>query len=274
MRTYSTIFILPCQSLVGTVSLVDKCGFSCYDVLMLRRLVGGLVDVLYPKTCLACKKKITVSSIDNLVCRQCWGKIKKNLPPFCCRCGRHLEIDNSLKNICRPCLKEPLHFDRAFSPCIYEGTIKELIQAFKYKNKDYLGPTLSRLMADFIKEYELPMDIFDFIVPIPLHKARLREREFNQAQILSDYIAREFHKKTLNDNLSRHRPTRTQTELETEERLLNVRESFSLKDKSAIRGKNILLVDDVLTTGATVSEATRVLKEAGAQIVFVLTLAN
>jgi ComF family protein len=111
-------------------------------------------------------------------------------------------------------------------------------------------------------------------MPVPLHKTRLREREFNQAQILSNHIARKFNKKVSHDNLRRLRLTKTQTELEIGERLLNVKGSFTATKKEDIKGKNILLVDDVLTTGATCSEAACALKDAGANIVFVLTLAN
>lgn len=240
---------------------------------MLRRFIATLIDAVYPKICIVCKNKLRDAfSIDNLVCLECWGKIRRNLPPFCCRCGRHLE--KPVKNICPKCIKKHLHFDRAFSPCVYEGVLKELIHAFKYKNKDYLGTALSRLMIEFIKEYNLPLDIIDFIIPMPLHKARFREREFNQAGILSNYIAANFNKELSGGFLLRHRLTRTQTGVADEKRFLNVKGSFSLNRKAGIKGKNILLVDDVLTTGATSSEAAYILKEAGANIVFVLTLAN
>lgn len=129
-------------------------------------------------------------------------------------------------------------------------------------------------MIEFIKEYSLPMDFINFIIPVPLHKTRLREREFNQAQVLSDYIAKEFNKDVLDDALMRCRYTKTQTELEESQRLLNVKGSFLVIKKGEIKSKNILLVDDVLTTAATSSEAAYVLKNSGANIVFVLTLAN
>jgi ComF family protein len=129
-------------------------------------------------------------------------------------------------------------------------------------------------MIDFVHEYNLPIDFVDYIIPVPLYKSRLREREFNQARILSDYVAREFNKPVLNDLLIRKRPTRTQTELEDSERFLNVNGSFTVAKDGALKNLSILLVDDVLTTGATSSEAARSLKDAGANIVFVLTLAN
>jgi len=241
---------------------------------MLRRFINGLADIVYPKTCLACKNKIKGQAADNFVCLKCWADIKRNLPPFCSSCGRQLDKKNLYKNICPACLKTKLHFDRAFSPCVYTGVIKNLIHEFKYKNKDYLGALLSKLMIEFIKEYNLPMDYLDFIIPVPLHKSRLREREFNQAQILSEHIAAEFKKGLLTDVLLRQRKTQTQTQLESNERFLNVRGSFAVTKWEAIKGKNLLLIDDVLTTGATSSEAALSLKNAGANIVFVLTLAN
>jgi len=240
---------------------------------MLRKFFGVLADIIYPRTCLVCKRQLKgTSCVDNLICRECWVKVKRNIPPFCYRCGRHLE--KPIKNICPECVRKQLHFDRAFSPCVYEGVTKELIHTFKYRGKDYLGATLSELMVDFIKEYNMPMEVLDLVVPIPLHQVRLREREFNQAQILSQHIAKTFNKRLATDALKRLRHTKTQTELQTEERLLNVKGSFAVTNNEEIKGKNILLVDDVLTTGATSSEAACALKKAGANIVFVLTLAN
>jgi len=241
---------------------------------MFVRLIKGLVDLVYPRRCLACKNRLTVSAFDDFVCPECWCKIKRNLPPFCHSCGRRLQHADFAKNICVLCLKKKLHFDRAFSPCIYDGVLKELIHEFKYKGKDYLGLPLSKLMIEFIQEYDLPIDYLDFIIPIPLHKTRLREREFNQAEILSNYIAKEFKKEVLSDILIRNRHTKRQTDLETGDRFFNVKGSFSVTKDNLIQGKNLMVVDDVLTTGATSSEAAYALKEVGAGIVFVLTLAN
>ncbi|MDI6605736.1 MAG: ComF family protein [Candidatus Omnitrophota bacterium] len=242
---------------------------------MIRRLIEGLVDLVYPRRCHACKDKLTEASVEKLICSRCWSGIRKNTPPFCHSCGRRLDKGAFAKNICPQCQKTRLHFDRAFAPCVYEGVIRELIHEFKYNGKDYLGRPLSRLMSDFIKEYELPMNEIDYIIPVPLHKARLREREFNQAEILSEFIAGEFKKELLRDVLLRHRHTRTQTELKINQRLYNVRESFSIAAQDKIKGKNLLLIDDVLTSGATSSEAAYSLKKnGGAGIVFVLTLAN
>lgn len=129
-------------------------------------------------------------------------------------------------------------------------------------------------MVEFIKEYDLPINFIDYIVPIPLHKVRLREREFNQAEILGGHLSREFNKELRPDALIRLRNSRTQTELNAGERFQNVKDAFSVKTGLNLKNKNILLVDDVFTSGATASEAALALKTSGAGIIFVLTLAN
>jgi len=241
---------------------------------LIRDLISGLTELVYPKTCHACKNRLGAVSIDELVCGDCWSKIKRNLPPFCYCCGRSLIGRSFTRNICTPCLRQNLNFDRAFSPCAYEGVLKELIHAFKYSQKDYLGRPLAKLMIDFTKEFNFPMDYMDAIVPIPLSASRLREREYNQAQLLAGYISQAYKKDLLTGIIQRRKNTRSQTELENNERLENVTGAFSIKDADGVKNKNILLVDDVLTSGATCSEAAKTLKRSGANIVYVLTLAN
>jgi ComF family protein len=241
---------------------------------MLQRLIDGLIDIVYPKKCLACKDRLEINSAEEFICSKCREKIQKNTPPFCRHCGRYLNPKKDAGNICAKCIRQPLSFDRAFSPCAYSGVIKELIHEFKYKNKPYLGKPLSEIMISFIREYNLPFSYADLVVPVPLHNARLREREFNQAEILSSHIAKELNINFSPAALFRKRSTRTQVDLKDEERFANVAGSFSINPKISVKGKNILLVDDVFTTGATTSEAAGVLKNAGAHIVFTLTLAN
>jgi ComF family protein len=241
------------------------------------KMVRDVIDLVYPKTCLACKTKLEHRAcVDSVVCAGCWAGIKKNQPPFCRTCGRHLEAPEAASgHTCSRCSRRQVHFDRAFSPCLYEGILKGLIHEFKYQGKDYLGKSLSRLLIEFIQEYNVPMQYIDTIIPMPLHPAKLREREFNQAEVLSRHVAAAFDKTMFPRALRRHRYTRPQVEMDQEqERLLNVQGSFSPDKKIDIRGKNILLIDDVLTTGATSSEGARALKQAGAAMVLVLTLAN
>jgi ComF family protein len=242
--------------------------------LILQNFVKSFVDLLYPKTCQACNKPIPIAAVDGVVCLSCWAGIIMNKPPFCHACGRQLTLKDISKNICSRCVRTPVSFDRAFSACVYDGTIKTLIQGFKYKDKQFLGTPLSKLLIEFIKSFDLPIGIVDCLIPVPLHNAKLREREFNQSQILCEQVGLAFEKPVLANNLFRYRATDTQASLEPHQRFLNVRGSFAVTEKSAIKGKNVLLIDDVLTTGATVSDAARALKDAGANIVFVLTLAS
>jgi ComF family protein len=152
--------------------------------------------------------------------------------------------------------------------------MKELIHEFKYKGKERLAKPLSGIMISFIKEYAIPIQYLDMIIPMPLHRTRLREREFNQAQVLSRQIAEEFDKEIADSLLLRNRLTRSQTELPTQERFKNALNSFSTAKGACLNNKNLLIVDDVLTTGATSSEAALALKKAGANKILVLTLAS
>lgn len=240
---------------------------------MLQVLLQGLKDLIYPNNCLICKNKIA-SAQEGPVCADCWDKFEKNLPPFCACCGRHLNPQAIEKNNCLNCRGEKFYFDRAFSPYVYTGTVKKLIHEFKYNGKDYLGKSLGLMMNNFIKNYSLPIEYLDCIVPVPLHTSRQREREFNQAQILSRQIAKEFNKEALSGALIRNKPTKTQTEMSLQERKQNVKNSFLVTRPELIKDKNLLLIDDVLTTGATCNQAAKVLKEAGAKIVLLLTLAS
>jgi competence protein ComFC len=242
--------------------------------LILRNFVKSFVDLVYPPGCPGCHKPLPRVAVDEMICLPCWSRIAVNQPPFCHACGRHLTDKDTSKNVCLRCMRTPTAFDRAFSVCVYDGVIKTLIHEFKYKDKQYLGQPLSKLLIDFIKKYQLPVNYIDYLIPMPLHRAKLREREFNQAQILCREVGAAIDKPLLENNLFRYRATGSQATLEPHQRFLNVRGSFAVTEKRPVNGKNILLVDDVLTTGATASEAARALKDAGANIVFVLTLAS
>ncbi len=263
-----------CQTIKKPSSNIDNNYICCYHIRMFGGLLKGLVDLVYPRICLSCKEKLRQRQRERLVCDKCLNGIKKNVPPFCQACGRQLERKSGLKNICRDCARKRLAFDRAFSPCVYEGLTRQLLHKFKYQGKEHLGFALSQIMVDFIKEYSLPMDFIDLLIPVPLHKSRLREREFNQALVLARHIACAFNKPVLENCLKRGRHTRKQADLEMDERFANVAGSFRVAEESPIKGKNLLLIDDILTTGATASEAAAALKGAGANIVFVLTLAS
>ncbi|MDD5108140.1 MAG: ComF family protein [Candidatus Omnitrophica bacterium] len=241
---------------------------------MLSGLLKGLKDLIYPNCCLSCGNRINLTEEQGSICASCWVRIEKNLPPFCATCGRHLDIKAIDKNTCLHCSNAKFYFDRAFCPCVYTGVIKKLIHEFKYNGKDYLKKPLGSIMNTFIRDYNLPIEYLDFIIPVPLHKSRQREREFNQANLLAQQVAGEFNKKIASDILIRRKATKTQTELTPQQRRQNVEMSFLVAKPDLIKNMNLLLIDDVLTTGSTSNEAAKSLKEAGAKMVLLMTLAN
>lgn len=148
-----------------------------------------------------------------------------------------------------------------------------MIHQFKYNQKTYLRKPFARFIENFIQIYRLDIKQFDIIVPIPLFSSRLRERGYNQSQLLAEQISCKYHIALSLNNLIRIRNTEHQTVLSKKERWTNVGGAFRITSSYEFSGKNILIIDDLLTTGATASEAATTLKDAGAEKVGVLTLA-
>ena len=241
---------------------------------MLKYYLDNLLNIVYPKICVSCRKPLQNKAIDSCLCVGCWQNIKRNIAPTCAVCGRQIRTKLPTNRLCLRCRKEKIHFDQAFSPCIYEGVIRNLIHRLKYQNKEHLSPLLARLLIEFIKQRGIKLNTFDLLIPVPLHNTRLRQREFNQAELLARRLAEEFHLNTSYSNLWRKHYRKPQMQLEKQDRWNNIKGCFSLRYPAEIKHKNILLIDDVLTTGATCSEAAHILKAAGAAKVCVLTLAN
>ena len=207
-------------------------------------------------------------------CRQCGGSVSSDAPTayFCKICW------DAIKWFDSPCRKNPLSFDEAISAGPYEGVLAEAIKLFKYKKKIHVG----RALADFspftkgglrgIMGIEGLQSCH--IIPVPLHPSRLREREFNQSAILASVIGERLGIPLLTDVLLRERYTRPQVELDMKERKKNVVGAFTVQNEELIVDKNIILVDDVYTTGSTVNECAKVLKKNGSGKVYVVTIAR
>ncbi|UCB56831.1 MAG: ComF family protein [Candidatus Omnitrophota bacterium] len=175
--------------------------------------------------------------------------------------------------ICKDCQASGYFFKKAHSACIYEGVIKECIHLFKYNSKLSLSGPLAELMIDFAGRF-LDMRKVDLILPVPLYSAKERRRQFNQAGILSESLAKAFSKQAHNKTLIKIKATQPQINLSRTERLKNIKGAFKVKNKNVPKNKNVLLVDDVLTTGATVNECAKALHKAGANRIEVFTLAR
>ncbi len=229
----------------------------------------SLLDILFPPVCPLCEEDIQLDSL--CLCTGCLNslsifKIKK---PACTVCGLPFASDAGQDRPCGNCLSKGPPFIEARSAFIYEEAVLQAIHAFKYKGKVTLAPALGRLAAEASVFSANP----GLVVPVPLHKKRLKERGFNQSLLLAREISKSFSVPLDYSNLIRAKATEQQVNLSAEERKRNVAGAFEVKDRGAFKGKRVLLVDDVYTTGATIRECSKALKGAGAKV-FVITLAR
>lgn len=237
------------------------------------RIIWRIIDFLLPTRCSYCRSRLQGSSYP-FICSACWSDFSILTPPICPRCGRPFESPVALEwspaHECSGCRLDPPAFDQSLSIGQFEGPLREAVHVFKYRPCRSLGRPLGTWMATNVR----PISGMDIVIPVPLHKSRLRQRGFNQALLLADVVAR-LHSIPLSyDNLQRIRPTRPQVELSKEERIKNVVGAFDLRRPLDVVGKKVLLVDDVFTTGATMNECASILKQAGAEFVACLTIAR
>ena len=174
---------------------------------------------------------------------------------------------------CVNCSERHFDFDCAVAAYRSRGVVRELIHRFKYNRELYLRHPLADWLLTSLEDTRIASRPFDFFVPVPLHPTRLREREFNQSEILARMLGARTGVPVINC-LQRVRQTMTQTRFDRNERMENLRNAFEARKISLVQGKHLLLVDDVLTTGSTVSECARVLMRAGAASVRVVTIAR
>ncbi len=232
-------------------------------------MTGKLLRIFFPESCPICKNPSTDHEIAP-ICQGCWGKISPYNGPLCQICGKPLVSEVSIT--CSECISDKPAFKYARSFGLYEGTLKEAINLYKYHGIKRLSRPLSHLLLRMNPApswWEV-----DVILPVPLHKRKLRQREFNQSALLAKYIGRQLGIPVILTCLIKLRDTLPQVELSGEDRKKNVRGTFGIRNKGLIQGKNLLLMDDVFTTGATVRECCRVLKKAGAGDIYVITLAT
>ncbi len=239
----------------------------------IRHVVHTLLDFLLPASCSYCRSPISDSGIPRF-CTACWSDFSPLQGPVCPSCGRPFGSPESLtdspEHECLSCRKDPPHFDQALAAGLFEGPLREAIHVYKYRPLRSLGKHLAYWMAKQVR-MTVPLDV---AIPVPLHKKRLRLRGFNQALMLAHGVSERFAIPLNYDNLVRTRYTRPQVELSGRDRVENVRGAFKLIRPSEVCEKRILLIDDVFTTGATMNECAKVLKDAGAESVTVLTLAR
>jgi ComF family protein len=233
----------------------------------LRAVAVTAVDAVLPPRCLACG---VIVEAQGRLCLACWTPVRFLGKPCCAVCGEPFAYLQEDSERCLACLAEPPVYDRARAVFAYDDHTRKLILAFKHGDRVDAAPAYAAWMrqtgADLI-------EASDVILPVPLHRWRLLRRRYNQAALLALEIGRLSGKPVLPDLLVRRRATPSQGTLGRLARQRNLRGAFDIKGPS-VAGKQVVLIDDVLTSGATVNECARVLKRAGATAVSVLTLSR
>jgi competence protein ComFC len=234
-------------------------------------LNAGLAFV-YPEVCQICHGA-RATPAEGYVCAGCRAGVQLIERPFCERCGRPYQGDITNQFECHNCREMKWHFHSARSAAEARGVVLEAIHGYKYRRALWFEPFLAGLLiraAAPVLAEQRP----DLILPVPLHARKRREREFNQAERLARRLGAATQVAVENRLLRRVRATRTQTELKREERLENVRNAFAARGGRRLNGERVVLVDDVLTTGATTSACAGALRAAGAGEVYVWTVAR
>ncbi len=237
-----------------------------------------LREIIYPPRCVICGDFLWQAPFDaenmaGAVCGNCTSGFSAIAPPFCTICGIPFGSDTNENHPCEDCLRTRPRYQAASAPYRYEGPLLDAILKLKYGRKTFVADVLGPLLADFTESRFTLKEPF-ITMPVPLHKKRLRERGFNQSMLLAKQVATHLNGRLDPFALVRVKATIPQTKLSKEARRRNVRKAFDLKHTDRVRGKNILLVDDVSTTGNTLNECAGVLVAGGAKAVFCVTLAK
>ena len=232
-----------------------------------EKLKAGFLEfenALMPEySCLVCGRECKDTNM--LICENCKGILIPIAGHVCEKCGNPVP-DGCY--ICDECKNKELFFNKARAAYIFDDSSKKLVYDLKYFGKKFAAKHIARELIKPMCDFESP----NLIVPVPLHKNRLKERGYNQAELIAKSLS-ELTSLPINTTaLTRKIETETQTGKSKEERKANVVGAFSIKNSLEIKNKNIILIDDVFTTGATTNECARVLKKAGANKVYVLTV--
>jgi ComF family protein len=231
----------------------------------------ALLDLLFPPLCHCCKVFIPDAG-DVLICAECLKNITFLVSPLCTSCGTPFSTEDGRDHVCGPCLKHPpRHMSR--SATLYAGPVQELIHRFKYGHKVHLSEPLGLLLAGALAQFRAEAAP-GLVVPVPLHRKRLRQRGFNQSQLIAAVLAKKWRLPLEVGNLRRVRWTEPQTSMDAHERRENVIGAFAVKKGRKVEGQRVLLVDDVFTTGSTLRACAEALTEAGAAEVIAVTVAR
>src|SRR5437763_1985407 len=238
--------------------------------LAIPKLVHALASLFYPATCVVCAANIERAEY---LCADCQRRAPRIVAPFCAKCSEPFPGAITQTFSCANCEHRTLHFDCAVAAYRSRGLIRKVLHQFKYGKQRHLRYQVARWLAEGLHDSRLRGRHFDLVVPVPLHPARERERGFNQAALIAELVAPSAAIPS-RPVLSRVRYTTTQTAYDRAERMENLHGAFRLRKNRDVRGLRVLLIDDVLTTGSTLSECARVLRQAGALSIHAATAAR
>jgi len=238
----------------------------------LDKLRIAFVRLFYPANCIFCRQGLDLEERSH-ACTSCIAQMPVLKQPLCAKCSVELAPYGPPRHLCNRCLREKTHYEKGVSIFRYEARAKQLIQRIKFGKKSwYLKAVRSHLRS---VETPLPFSSYDFVVPVPLERMKKREREFNQSRLIAALLKSEKRASLpIRDIIQKIKKTKPQSALHREERLQNLENAFRLKRGAQIKQKKILLVDDVMTTGATANECAKCLMEGGALRVDVLSLSR
>lgn len=247
----------------------------------MKSWIKAFLNFVFPPKCPLCGIFLTAEEEHLFFCKECFGDINFITAPFCPRCGLPYPANFPLLSppceggghLCGQCNLNKRTFEKARAIAYYDGTLLKSIQQFKYNDRFAFIRPLGKLLGDYLMALE---DGFSYglIIPVPLHKKRLRERGFNQSSLLAKVVAKRTSIPLDVSSLRRVRWTEPQTNLSGKEREKNVKGAFKVVKRDRVEGKKILLIDDVFTTGSTVNECAKALLRVGAKGVDILTLAR
>lgn len=234
---------------------------------------GVVLDLILPPKCLKCAVRVDTA---HNICPDCWKELTFITDSKCFVCGFPFGIETTMgndifqENLCGVCQKVGRSFDKAVSALRYDDESRNMIIAFKHQDRTEYATYFTKLLKQAGKEL---FNNIDIVIPVPLHKKRLITRRFNQSALLSYMLARDLCLEHKPELLIRTKDTPPQ-QGNSNKRSINVKGAFKInpKDLSFVKGKNILLIDDVYTTGATAENCSKALKKGGAKAVYVLTI--
>ncbi|MBC7505291.1 MAG: ComF family protein [Sandarakinorhabdus sp.] len=230
--------------------------------------VRSIVDLVLPPRCPACR---VIVDGDARFCLDCWRQLAFITAPHCAICGTPFGHDRGVAAECGACLAEPPRFTTARAALAYGGPARTVLLAMKHGDRQHLARVMAPHMMRVAESMLAPQSV---LVPVPLHRWRLWRRGFNQAAVLAQELARLSGAQPDIDALVRVKATRPSAGMGRKARADNVRGAFRFADRRRVKDRDIVLVDDVLTTGATVDACARHLRRAGARSVHVLTFAR